>query len=179
MLIILRLALSQGELAPFGVNYLETYAPVVDFSIVRISLYFVVFLSLFVAQVDIITEFLNGNLEEDVWVRYPRGIPGLSFQTFKLKKALYGIRQAHGACHKKLCNDFGLLGFEEIGSVPYMFPSAHGSFRSVILVHLHDLLIYAESKKEVDQIVDELKSLYKFRRFEKVDLFWSETDVAL
>ena len=77
-----------GDRQVYGEDFKESHAPVVNFIAVRLFLYIVLSLQLCIAQVDIKTAFLNGNLEEDVWIYTPRGVPGLSSRTYKLKKSL-------------------------------------------------------------------------------------------
>lgn len=60
----------------FGENYLETYAPVISFTLVRIFLYIALLLNMFRAQLDVKTAFLNGLLTEAIWVMSPKGIEG-------------------------------------------------------------------------------------------------------
>jgi hypothetical protein len=74
-----------------------------------------------VAQADVETAFLNGDLSEDVWAVSPRGISGHSPRPYKLRKALYGLKQAHLAWHMKLVAELGGLGFKELPSVPCVF----------------------------------------------------------
>lgn len=160
-----------GNRQTYGVDYLDTYAPVVDFSIVRMFLYLVLSLGFFVGQVDIKTAFLNGRLDEDVWVMSPRGIPGMKCRIYKLKKALYGLKQAHLAWHTRLCTDLQILGFRELHYAPCVFRRKHGSSFSFILVYVDDLLIFSTTQEEVERIVTELEGIYKLRRSEEVRLF--------
>ena len=127
-----------GNHQVYGQNYLETYAPVVDFSLVRIFLYIVLSLGMFIAQVDIKTAFLNGALEEAIWVMSPRNIPGRPSRLYKLKKALYGLKQAHLAWHKRLCADLLQLNFHELSSAPCVFRRKYRGFYSFILVYVDD-----------------------------------------
>jgi alpha-acetolactate decarboxylase len=60
-----------GNHQQFGQDYFETYAPVVDFAIVRVLLYVAVCSNMCMAQIDVKTAFLNVELDEDVWVRSP------------------------------------------------------------------------------------------------------------
>lgn len=151
---------------------METYAPVVSFTIVRIFLYLVLCMNMSVAQLDVKTAFLNGELEEDVWIMSPRGIPGRESHCYKLLKALYGLKQAHLAWHKKLCGDIEKLGFKELPSAPCAFRrSSKSGWNSFILVYVDDFLILAPNELEVQVIVKELKELYDLRVAEKVNLF--------
>lgn len=160
-----------GNHQVYGENYSETYAPVVEFSLVRVFIYLVLSLGLFIAQVDIKTAFLNGALEEDVWVMSPRGIPGRPTRTYKLTKALYGLKQAHLAWHRKLTTDLKELGFNELPSAPCVFKKSCGSFFSFVLVYVDDLLVIAPTQEGVEQVIRNLEGLYKLRRSEKVELF--------
>jgi Reverse transcriptase (RNA-dependent DNA polymerase) len=50
-------------------------------------------------QVDVKTAFLNGELDEEVYVRTPRGIAGWPSRMKRLLKAMYGLKQAHKPWH--------------------------------------------------------------------------------
>lgn len=92
-----------GNHQTYGLNYLETYAPVVEFPTVRLFLHLVLYFGLFAGQIDIKSAFLNGNLDDDVWVMSPHGMPGVTPCIYTVKKSLYGVKQAHVAWHTKLC----------------------------------------------------------------------------
>jgi Reverse transcriptase (RNA-dependent DNA polymerase) len=69
------------------------------------------------AQIDVKTAFLNGELDEDVWVMSPRGVPGHTVTKHILVKALSGLKQAHMAWHRKFVSDLMKLEFIELPSV--------------------------------------------------------------
>ena len=73
------------------------------------------------SKLDVKTAFLNGDLDEHVWVMSPRGIHGRKSRCYKLQKAMYGLKQAHLAWHKKLCNHLQDIGFEELPIAPSVF----------------------------------------------------------
>ena len=161
-----------GNHQTYGENYKETYAPVVSFTVVRIFLYLALCLRMCIGQLDVKSAFLKGDLDESVWVMSPRGIPGLKSVCYRLIKAMYGLKQAHLAWHKKLCRDLERLGFTELPSAPCVFrrKGANDVF-AYVLVYVDDILVLAQSIAERDQIMEELKSLYDLRISEKVDLF--------
>ena len=161
-----------GNFQTYGENYKETYAPVVSFSLVRIFLYLVLCLNMFVAQLDVKTAFLNGDLTEPIWVMSPRGIPGRKSRCYRLLKAIYGLKQAHLAWHTKLCGDLLNMRFEELPSAPCVFRrKCKSTIDSFILVYVDDLLILAASVTERDAIVEELKALYELRVSDEVEMF--------
>ena len=161
-----------GNHQTYGLNYKEIYAPVVSFTMVRIFLYLVLCLQMCVGQLDVKTAFLNGELAESVWVMSPRGIPGMKSRCHRLIKAMYGLKQAHLAWHSKLCGDLKRLGFNELPSAPCVFRRiGAGNKPSYVLVYVDDILVLAHTTAERDRIMKELKSLYKLRVSEGVELF--------
>eukprot|EP00171_Calliarthron_tuberculosum_P003754 IDg3754t1 len=161
-----------GNFQTYGENYMGTYAPVVSFTLVRIFLYLVVCSNMYVAQLDVKTAFLNGDLADKVWVRSPRGIPGRESLCYRLRKAMYGLKQAHLAWHTKLSGDLYCLRFEELCNAPCVFRRKSNSSGYVfILVYVDDLLVLAPTLSEKDAIVQEQKELYDLRVAEQVDQF--------
>ena len=79
-----------------GVDYNETYAPVVSMSIVRLFLCVVNLLNLECDQMDAVTAFLNGELDEEIFMEVPAVFcdPNRPNLVCRLLKALYGLKQA-------------------------------------------------------------------------------------
>jgi Reverse transcriptase (RNA-dependent DNA polymerase) len=90
-----------GDHQEYGVNYIDTYAPVSEWTIERLFLYLSCALSWEKVQVDVKTAFLNGELDEEVYVQTPRGIAGWPSRIKRLLKAMYGLKQVHKAWHTK------------------------------------------------------------------------------
>ncbi|WIA35441.1 hypothetical protein OEZ86_003881 [Tetradesmus obliquus] len=86
-----------------GIDYTEVYAPVSQHSTFRILLALAAQYGFALHHIDITTAFLNGELEEEVYVRQPPGfVEGPAGYVLQLKKALYGLKQAPRAWHTKL-----------------------------------------------------------------------------
>jgi Reverse transcriptase (RNA-dependent DNA polymerase) len=100
-----------GDHQEYGVNYTDTYAPVIEWTIVRLFLYLSCVSSWGNVQVDVKTAFRNGELDEEVYVRAPRGIDGWSSRMKRLLKAMYGLNKAHKAWHTKISDDLIRMGF--------------------------------------------------------------------
>nr|GEU71121.1 retrovirus-related Pol polyprotein from transposon TNT 1-94 [Tanacetum cinerariifolium] len=79
-----------------GINFEESFAMVARLEAIRIFLAFVAHKNMDVYQMDVKTEFLNGNLREEVYVSQPNRFvdPDNPNHVYKLKKALYGLKQA-------------------------------------------------------------------------------------
>ncbi|GJS46709.1 retrovirus-related pol polyprotein from transposon TNT 1-94 [Tanacetum coccineum] len=79
-----------------GIDFEESFAPVVRLEAIRIFLAFAAHMNMVVYQMDVKIVFLNGNLREEVYVSQPDGFvdPDNPNHVYKLKKALYGLKQA-------------------------------------------------------------------------------------
>ena len=110
-------------------------------------------------QLDVKTAFLNGDLDEHVWVMSPRGKHGRKSRCYKLRKAMYGLKQAHLAWHKKLCSGLQDIGFHELPSAPCVFRCNYtDSSYSFISTYVDDLLVLTETASEKNNIVKELQN---------------------
>lgn len=85
----------------YGEDYDEIFAPVVRSATIRLLLSMAGKLKMSVKQFDVQTAFLNGDLDEEIFMKAPPGM-NLDYQMIKLKKALYGLKQSANAWHKKL-----------------------------------------------------------------------------
>ena len=87
-----------------GIDYTETFAPVAKFSSIRALLALAAHYDLEIHQMDIKTAFLNGDLDEDIYMIQPEGfvVKGKESWVCKLNKSLYGLKQASRAWYQKM-----------------------------------------------------------------------------
>ncbi|GJS85205.1 retrovirus-related pol polyprotein from transposon TNT 1-94 [Tanacetum coccineum] len=95
---------AQGYNQQEGIDYDETYAPVARLESIRILLAYACALDFKLFQMDVKSAFLNGFINEEVYVAQPLGF--IDFEkpnhVYKLKKALYGLKQAPKAWYDRL-----------------------------------------------------------------------------
>nr|GFA09316.1 Gag-Pol polyprotein [Tanacetum cinerariifolium] len=86
------------------IDFEESFAPVVRLEPVWIFVAYVAHKSFPIYQMDVKTAFLNGPLNEEVYVAQPDGFvdPNHPEKVYRLRKALYGLKQAPRACHSNL-----------------------------------------------------------------------------
>ena len=86
------------------IDYEETYAPVARLEAIRMLLVFASIMYFKLYQMDVKSVFLNGFIQEEIYVDQPPGFENSekSNHVFKLKKALYCLKQAPWAWYERL-----------------------------------------------------------------------------
>ena len=111
---------AQGFSQKFGSDYDETFCPVVRLESVRAVIALSVQYGLELHQVDVTTAFLNGELEEEVFMEQPDGFvtPGREGLVCKLKKSIYGLKQSPRCWNVVLDSFLREIGFVQADSDP-------------------------------------------------------------
>jgi hypothetical protein len=86
----------------YGVDYDETIAPVAKMDSIRFSLAIAKSNGWEVHHMDVKNEFLHGDLSEDIYMEQPQGFMQDSSLVCRLKKSLYGLKQAQRAWYAKM-----------------------------------------------------------------------------
>jgi hypothetical protein len=145
------------------VDYEEIFAPVLRLDSVRVLLALVAFYDLECHQMDIDTAFLNGELEEEVYMYQATGLeePGKEHLVCKLNKALYGLKQAPRAWYKRLTNFLQEKGFTKCLVDSCIWTKKIKGETCIIGIYVDDLMIISKSMSNVNTIKDLLKNEFK------------------
>ena len=94
---------AKGYSQVYGLEYVDTFLPVVKHYSLRTVLAIAAAKDLEMIQLDIKTAFLNGDLQEEIYMEQPEGfiIPGKETEVCKLLKSPYGLKQASRAWNQK------------------------------------------------------------------------------
>jgi hypothetical protein len=137
----------RGDEAVDGVDYNGTslYAPVVMYKSLRFTVSLAAQLGMSLHKMDVKTAFLNGDLEETVYVVPPLGVvppPGKEGMMWKLEKSLYGLKQAPRQWNIKL-NEYlvDVLHYKRLDSDWGIYVKWFGTNLMVIDVYVDDLFI--------------------------------------
>ncbi|CAL8169320.1 unnamed protein product [Prunus armeniaca] len=133
------------------VDFNETFAPVVRMETIRIVLALAAQLKTQVFQLDVKSAFLNGELEEEVYVEQPQGYieKGNEDKVCRLRKALYGLKQAPRAWNSKIDQYFCQSGFVRSPSEPSLYLKKEGTHDFLIVCLYVDDLIYTSTKSRM------------------------------
>ncbi|GMF47685.1 unnamed protein product [Phytophthora fragariaefolia] len=147
----------------FGVNFWETYAPVSKIESVRAILLLALYLGLNCRQVDFVTAFLNGPIgEADIYMEQPYYFDNGSGRVCKLRRSLYGLRQAPRIWYQVLDKYLRKCGFNRTKMDAGVYVRTAGANKVFITVYVDDLLIVG-ADPNIEEVVAELKKEFKIK----------------
>lgn len=159
---------AKGFTQEYGIDYKETYSPVVRYSTIRTLIALAVNLDLHIDHMDVKTAFLNGELQETVYMEQPHGhkIKGKENHVFKLNKAIYGLKQASKAWYDEIDKALSDLQFKKTLSEPCVYIKSDTNGNLIILaLYVDDILIFSKDTPEKKSLKKEL-----MKKFEMKDL---------
>ena len=146
-----------------GVDFNETFAPVAKFTTIRCVVALGAALDLEMHQMDVKTAFLNGDLEEDIYMDQPSGFVqrGHEHLVCKLKKSLYGLKQASRAWYQKIDASLLDLGFERSVADHSLYFAQDGPHVMLVLVYVDDLIILSSNMESLTTLKSKLEAEYE------------------
>ena len=141
---------AQGFSQKFRTDYDETFCPVVRLESFRTLVALAVQHGLKPHQVDVTTAFLNGELEEEVYMRQPPGFiaTGQENLVCKLKKSIYGLKQSPRCWNSALHNQLKEMGFLQTVSDPCIYRDSGGEM-FFIGVYVDDIILAGKGDKRM------------------------------
>eukprot|EP00253_Pinus_taeda_P006391 PITA_06391 len=154
---------SQNE----GIDYEETFAPIAKMSTIRLVLALAAQFKWKVHQMDVKSAFLNGDLQEEVYMTQPPGfkIAGQEQKVCRLAKALYGLKQAPRAWYMKIDQYLTDHGFQRSPSDANLYIKNTDDNILFVVVYVDDLIITGSSAHLIHEIKQDL-----CRTFDMTDL---------
>ncbi|GJR87804.1 retrovirus-related pol polyprotein from transposon TNT 1-94 [Tanacetum coccineum] len=125
-----------------GIDFEESFAPVARLEAVRMFVAYAAHKNFTIFQIDVKTTFLNGPLKKEVYVSQPDGYVDLDFldHVYRLKKSLYGFKQAPRAWYDKL-SSFPIEHHFTKGIVDLtLFTRSHGGYILLVQVYVDDII---------------------------------------
>ena len=125
-----------------GIDYEETYAPVAQLEVIRLLLPFTSCLDFKLFQIEVKCAFLNGVLNEEVFVSQPLGFEDINYlnHVCKLKRVLYGLKQAPRAWYDHLSKFLLEKGFSPGNVDNTLFSKREGKDILLVKVYVDDII---------------------------------------
>ncbi|GKB43529.1 ribonuclease H-like domain-containing protein [Tanacetum coccineum] len=155
-----------------GIDYEETFSPVVKMVTVRCLLNVVVCMSWPVFQLDVNNVFLYGNLAEVVYMKPPEGYFSSDNKVCRLKKSLYGLKQAPRQWNAKLTSTLIENGFSQSKSHYSLYIKFDKRVFLTLLVYVDDIIITGNSISEIEKFKEFLKSKFMIKDLGKLKYFF-------
>jgi len=157
----------KGYAQQYGIDFFDTFAPVARLDTIRLLLALSAHQNWKVYQLDVKSAFLNGFLEEEIYVEQPEGFVklGAEDKVFKLKKALYGLKQAPKAWYNRIDHFLLKKGFIKSLSELTLYVRVKSHDVLIVSLYVDDLLITGSNFELVEQF-----KVQMFEDFEMTDL---------
>ncbi|GJV09779.1 ribonuclease H-like domain-containing protein [Tanacetum coccineum] len=162
---------AQGFGQKGGINYEETFSPVVKMVTIRCLLNIVVSMSWHVFQLDVNNAFLYGDLKEIVYMKPPKGYFPYDNKVCRLKKSLYGLKQAPRQWNAKLTSPLIENGFIQSKSDYSLYTKSDKGVFLALLVYVDDIIITGNSVSEIEKFKVFLKSKFMIKDLGKLKYF--------
>ncbi|GJS16460.1 retrotransposon protein, putative, ty1-copia subclass [Tanacetum coccineum] len=155
----------KGYIQREGLDYFDTYSLVTRITSIRMILAIAALRNLEIHQMDVKTAFLNGDLEEEIYMNQPEGFiaPGQEGKVCRLVKSLYGLKQAPKQWHQKFDNTMLESGFKinECDKCVYVKDTSSGYV--ILCLYVDDMLIVGSNDKMIRSTKDMLKSKFDMK----------------
>ncbi|GJR90165.1 putative ribonuclease H-like domain-containing protein [Tanacetum coccineum] len=140
---------AKGYRQEAGIDFEESFAPVARLEAIRLFIAHAASQNMVIYQMDVKTAFLNGELNEVVYVSQPEGFvnPDHPSHVYRLKKALYGLKQAPRAWYDKLSMFLINSGFTKGVVDPTLFTRKAGKHFLLVQIYVDDIIFASTNPK--------------------------------
>jgi hypothetical protein len=177
---------AKGYTQTYGIDYMETFAPVAKINIVCILLSLAVNLDWPLYHLDVKNTFLHGDLQEEVYMELPPGcimqIKG-STKVCRLKKSLYGLKQSPRAWFGRFTNFMKSIGYKQSNSDHTLFLKTKKGEVTALIVYVDDMIVTRNNPGEQKALPNclaqefEMKSLGHLKYFLGIEVSRSKEGI--
>uniref|UniRef100_A0A2N9J0P4 Cysteine-rich receptor-like protein kinase 10 n=1 Tax=Fagus sylvatica TaxID=28930 RepID=A0A2N9J0P4_FAGSY len=148
-----------------GVDFDETFSPVVKPPTVRIILSLAAQNQWSLRQLDVSNAFLHGLLKENVYMTQPIGFidSAKPSHVCQLHKSLYGLKQAPRAWFERFTSHLLTLGFSASVADASLFILHHGSTTVYLLLYVDDIIITGNNPTAISDIITQLSNAFELK----------------
>ena len=164
---------AQGYNQQKGIDYEETFAPVARLETIRMLLTFACYKNFILYPKDVKSAFLNGFINEEVFVEQPPRFESFNFpnHVFKLKKALYGLKQAPRAWYERLSKFHISSGFK-IGKIDItIFIKPKDKEMLIVQIYVDDIIFSATNGSLCEEFTKSMHSEFELSMMRELNFF--------
>lgn len=149
-----------------GIEFTETFSPVLRYSTLRLLFALTVQLNLKMNHLDVPTAFLNGFLDENVFIEIPECFSSLENydnKVLKLKKAIYGLKQSARAWYSRAEDCLLQLGYRKSKYEPCLFIKCDNDVKMFVALYVDDFFVFYNCKNSYLQLKTELTNKFNIK----------------
>ena len=157
-----------------GIDFNETFALVAKFSTIRCILALGAAMDLEMHQMDVKTAFLNGELEEDIYMDQPQGFErqGAEHLVCKLKKSLYRLKQSPRAWYEHIDTFFVNEGFTRSHADHSLYIMQTSHYIVIVIIYVDDLIMMASDMEVLKEVKSRLEEEYNMSDLGELHFFF-------
>ncbi|KAK4387925.1 Retrovirus-related Pol polyprotein from transposon RE2 [Sesamum angolense] len=146
-----------------GIDYTETFAPVARLDTIRALIAIAANKKWKIYQMDVKSAFLNGYIDEEIYVEQPQGFiaKGSEEKGLRLKKALYGLKQAPRAWYNRIDKYFMDRGFRRSLSEPTLYIKSQGNDTLIVSLYVDDLIYTGNNEKMIQDFKEDMMKTFE------------------
>ncbi|CAN0871895.1 Retrovirus-related Pol polyprotein from transposon TNT 1-94 [Linum grandiflorum] len=161
-----------GYRQEFGIDYEETFAPVVKMQTVRSILAVAAMKKWPIVQFDVKNAFLHGDLKETIYMECPDGYTkGGKDMICKLRRSLYGLKQAPRAWFEKFHGTILQAGFVQSHTDPSMFIRQSIQGITVLLLYVDDMIVTGGDSEGIKELTESLRIAFNLKELGDASYF--------
>lgn len=156
-----------------GIDFKETFSPVIKPTTIRMILSLAVSFNWKIKQLDVSNAFLHGDLDIPVFMEQPPGFIDQTKSNYvcRLRRSLYGLRQAPRQWYSKLVHNLTLLGFTSSNADSSLFIFRKGEHVIFLLVYVDDILVTGSDPLIIQHMVTVLQAAFSIKDLGTLDYF--------
>ena len=137
-----------------GVDYEETFSPVAILKSIRILLSIAACLDYEIWKMDVKTAFLNGYLEESIYMMQPKGFvaKGQQLKVSKLLRSIYGLKQASRSWNLHFDETIKMYGFKQNVDEPYVYEYIKEKKVVLLVLYVDDILLIGNDVETLSNV---------------------------
>ncbi|SGY49801.1 BQ5605_C001g00820 [Microbotryum silenes-dioicae] len=138
----------------------KTFAPTAKFTSIRALVVHAASRGHHIIQANVDKAYLHGVLEEEIYMRIPTGIEGYDGKCLRLHRSIYGLKQAGRVWNDTINTTLANLGYRRLACDECIYRRADILGDHYIALYVDDLLFFGPDLGEIDQVLDQLDTLY-------------------
>nr|GEZ45959.1 retrotransposon protein, putative, Ty1-copia subclass [Tanacetum cinerariifolium] len=150
---------ANGFTQTLGIDYEETFSPVADIRAIRILIAIAAFYDYEIWQIDVKTAFLNGYLNEEIYMEQPKGFFSQKHpdRVCKLKRSIYGLKQ------KRFDDEIKKFGFSQNRNEACVYVKDCGSYVTFLILYVDDILIMRKNIPMLQDVKSYLRRCFAMK----------------